>query len=102
MGGKAKVEQNDIAADVDKNVANVDSDADVNRSFVMESFEWLLAKVRGIMGVEFADFGGIRRLSKMTLVDPTHLPTMLVDVQDRVHATLVRQLRQAITGDPDK
>ena len=67
-----------------------------------QSVDYVLSKIRGIMGVEFAEFGGIRRLSKMNLVHPSFFPSMLVDVQDRVQATLVRQLRQAITGDPDK
>ena len=103
MGDKVKLEQNGIVDNTDDTSGNnVSSDVDVDKSILMQSFDWLLAKARGIMGVEFADFGGIRRLSKMNLVDPTHLPTMLVDVQDRVHATLVRQLRHAITGDPDK
>ncbi len=73
-----------------------------NGGIVSQSVDFVLSKIRGIMGVEFAEFGGIRRLAKMNLVHPTFLPSMLVDVQDRVQATLVRQLRQAITGDPDK
>ena len=71
---------------------------EVTRRFV----DFFMSKIRGIMGVEFADFGGIRRLAKINLVDPTHVPAMLGDVQDRVLATLVRRLRHAITGDPDK
>ena len=84
------------------NPENDDLNDGENESFVAQCVDYLMSKIRGIMGVEFAEFGGIRRLSKMNLVHPTFLPTMLGDVQDRVHATLVRQLRQAITGDPDK
>ncbi len=86
----------------EKRGESTDDATEANVGFLSQSVEYVLSKIRGIMGVEFAEFGGIRRLSKMNLVHPTFLPSMLVDVQDRVQATLVRQLRQAITGDPDK
>ncbi len=86
----------------EKRAENNDDVTEANGGFLSQSVEYVLSKIRGIMGVEFAEFGGIRRLSKINLVHPTFLPSMLVDVQDRVQATLVRQLRQAITGDPDK
>jgi hypothetical protein len=86
----------------EKRAENTDDATEANGGFLSQSVEYVLSKIRGIMGVEFAEFGGIRRLSKINLVHPTFLPSMLVDVQDRVQATLVRQLRQAITGDPDK
>jgi hypothetical protein len=89
----------EAVVDDNKNVKFNNGD---NQGFVAQCVDYFMSKFRGIMGVEFAEFGGIRRLSKINLVHPTFLPTMLGDVQDRVHATLVRQLRQAITGDPDK
>ena len=72
------------------------------QGLLSQCFDTILSKIRGIMGVEFAEFGGIRRLTLIEMVHPSNLPSMLSDVQGRVHQTLVRQFRQAITGDPEK
>ena len=74
----------------------------LEQGLLYQCFDTIMSKIRGIMGVDFAEFGGIRRLTLIEMVHPTNLPTMLSDVQGRVHQTLVRQVRQAITGDPDK
>jgi hypothetical protein len=50
---------------------------------------WIMDKFRNIIGVEFAEFGGIRQLSIINVVNPSEIPTMLVDLQDKVHTTLV-------------
>jgi hypothetical protein len=42
-----------------------DSDS---KTLMGQTVDWVMSKIRGIMGVEFADFGGIRRLSKINLV----------------------------------
>ena len=37
-----------------------------------------------------------------SLVNPSDLPQKVIEVQESVHKTLVRQWRAAITGDPEK
>jgi hypothetical protein len=46
--------------------------------------------------VRFKWVGGLQ------LVDPNEIPVRIKDVQDRLHKSIIRQWRTAITGDPDR
>ena len=85
-----------------ENVVESSQEPGQDQNLLTQCIDTILSKIRGMMGVEFAEFGGIRHLTLIEMVHPNNLPTILSDVQARVHQTLVRQVRQAITGDPDK
>lgn len=66
------------------------NDTEREDDFLTKIPNWFMNKFRNIIGVEFAEFGGIRQLSIINVVNPSEIPTMLVDLQDRVHTTLVK------------
>ena len=41
-------------------------------------------------------------VGELQAVHVSEIPQKIQDVQDRLHQSIVRQCRQAITGDPDK
>ena len=45
---------------------------------------------------------GLEWVGQLQTVDPSEIPQRIKDVQERLHKSILRQLRQAITGDPDK
>jgi len=83
--------QKNKMADCKESEPTVANPVEPDAGYFANILNMIMDKIRALMGVEFAEFGGIQRLSKMNLVDPTYIPSMLVDVQERVHATMVNK-----------
>ena len=45
---------------------------------------------------------GLTWAGQLQTVDPAEIPHKIKDVQERLHKSIIRQWRQAITGDPER
>ena len=45
---------------------------------------------------------GLAWVGQLQTVHPSEIPQRIKDVQDRLHKSIVRQWRTAITGDPER
>ena len=45
---------------------------------------------------------GLTWVGQLQTVHASEIPQRIKDVQERLHKSILRQWRQAITGDPDK
>ena len=50
----------------------------------------------------FASQNSRKWVGELKAVQPSEIPQKIKDIQDRLHKSILRQCRQAITGDPDK
>ena len=41
-------------------------------------------------------------IGELQTVHPSEIPQKLTDIQERLHKSILRKCRRAITGDPDK
>ncbi len=66
-----------------------DNEVQISENIMNKTPNWTKNKVGNMIGVKIAELGRIHQPSIIHMVNPSEIPTMLVDLEDQVHKTLV-------------